>query len=185
MPNSRSSNQPFAEKLATESGDLTEAHEYALKTNEYIKYLNQLTDQRANYLVVASSILIGASVNLGIKPEGDPLHSATFRMIVVTLLPIILAVLLAVTAILPKTFDATSQFHTTAIANMALNEYVEKGKCITIAKSLDFILRENHTVSKIVEYKSKLVKMAAGALYSGIIIGIVSWIGTIVCKLIT
>jgi hypothetical protein len=165
----------------TTTTDLTEAHDYAVRTHEYIKYLNHLTDQRANYLIVASSILIGALVNLGIKPEGDPLHSITYWMTVATIFPMVISVLIAVRVILPKT-DAMSPFQTTAIAEISIDDYVKNGKCITLSKSLDILLRENHTVSKIVEFKSNLVKMAARALFVGIIIGVVSWVSTILIR---
>jgi hypothetical protein len=161
---------------------LAEALEYATKTHEYIKHLNQLTDQRANYLIVTSSILIAALLNIGIKPEGEPWNSLKYWAFVLMTGSIIVSILIAVRAILPKTFDAESPLHTSAIAMMPLDEYICRGERVTIHDSLNFILRENHVVSKIVEFKSKLVRLSASSLYCGIVVGVLYWIVTSVIR---
>ena len=157
-------------------GTTAESLDYATKTHEYIKHLNYLTDQRANYLIVTSSILLAALLSLGMNHAKYALGSFDYWAFALMLGSIIVSILMSVRAILPKTFDADSPLHTSAIAKMTLDEYLGTGERVTARDSLRFILRENYVVSRIVEYKGKLVRRSASSLYFGISIGVLYWI---------
>ena len=159
-----------------ENINLKVALDYAVKTHEYIKYLNQLTDQRANYLIVTASVLIASSINLALKLGDSLTHPEIFIAFILTSSPIFISILLSVRATLPKTFDFDSPMHTSAIAKMNISEYINKGLSITESIAIKFILRENHVVSKIIEFKTKMVKKAAAFLFIGIATSISFWI---------
>ena len=161
--------------LTTESATSSTALDHAARTHEYIKHLNFLTDQRANYLIVAASLLVAAFLGFGVKPGQNPRDFWHYWGFVITIAPIVLAALLAIVALLPRTFDEQSPLHTSSIANMSIQEYIRRGKSISADEVLVGLLRENHVVSRIVEHKSRLVTAAGRALFVGITLGILMW----------
>lgn len=137
--------------------------------HSYISYLNKLEDDRANYLIVGNSLLLASTLvvwNSVIATwQNDKFLILSFCGILTTT---IISIVCAVIAIKPKTFDADSPIHSSAIAKLNLDTYQ---KNILSIKNYDIILalsRENHVVSRIVEYKSKWVTVSVYAILIGI-----------------
>lgn len=173
--NSERTRMSLPTPVYSENTNLKAALDYSVKTHEYIRHLNQLTDQRSNYLIVTASVLIASSVNLALKLGDTLTHPEIFLVFILASSPLLMSILFSVRATLPKTFDADSPMHTSAIAKMSIEEYIEKGIALTDILEIKYILRENHVVSKIIEFKSKLVKQSAVFLFLGLASSVFFW----------
>ena len=119
---------------------------------------------------------MAAIINAADKINSNPYHILLFYAILIAFTSLIASILLAVRVMLPKTFDEESPMHTSGIVISKFDEYMKYCSTISYNDVLSHVLRENHVVSRIIEFKSTLVRYSAAALFLGIAVSFVEFL---------
>lgn len=168
------SDQTLAHGMGEFSHSITEEQHfrYAVECHHYINNLNELTDNRANYLIVANSVLLAAlgSARSTLSVSGESVDIAPAIMAASVF--VVLSLLLAVWALKPRTFDAGSPIHTSAIASIAVDTYIKSIHQKSLPTMTSDFLRENSVVSRIINVKSRYVTLSGYSMFVGIAAGV-------------
>lgn len=154
--------------------------EQARLQHDYIKYLNQIYDQRASYVVLANSVFVAGIFSTLETLTRQPQPVVIYAMVASCVLTFITSVVMAVWAFLPKTFDADSPLHSSAIAKGSMTDHENWLLSETEHRAVISMARENWVVSCIVEHRSLFVGRSARLFFVGVLMTLATFLITLI-----
>jgi len=144
--------------------------EYIYRLFKYICYLNDKAETRANYLIVANSVIVGGAatslpVFINFVPKTLPIILFSF----LSLLFFVLSVLSCVFAILPRTYDKGIPINHGVIGRQDGKKYVETLDKLTYQDMISHFGLEINILCKIVNTRFEYVGWAARFFFSAVV----------------
>lgn len=177
----------LAPELLAASGDRHLS--YTFELFRYVCFLNEKAENRANCLIVATSV-IGLGISSPITQPGAAsgflaAFPFAFALLAASLISFALSVLSAVIAVLPRTYDKGIPINHGVIGRMSGDEYVEELLLLPESDAIRHFGLEINILCKIANTRFMWVNRSARFFFAGVMFsasaalsaGITGWIG--------